>query len=88
MNYPNQTRAELVHHAPLSIAVLAARTCTATEDKWGGVSDEISQEDQDMLVTRILTPRDEENPNLTPPHSSVLEHLTYGMRWGFDDRGE
>ena len=83
MNYPNQTKAELIHHTPLSIGVLAVRTCTATEDKWAGVSDELSPEDQDLMVARILTPRDEEMPELTPPHSSVLEHLSYNFRLEF-----
>lgn len=80
---PSQAAAELIHHTPLSIVVLAVRTCTATEDDWQGVSDAISDTDRDMLVNRILTPRDADNPMRTPPHSSVLEHLVYTYRLSF-----
>ena len=74
----NKPRAEMLYHSPLSLVVLASRTCRDSMERSDSEIglDVIGEKDKKLISERILGEGKKYNP-LKPPHESVLEHLVY-----------
>lgn len=78
------TKAKLLHHSPLALVAIAARTCTATVDKMDTdmYDTEFGPKDRKMISKRILKQGVKYDP-MDPPHGTVLEHLVYTFQMEF-----
>ncbi len=64
----------LLHHAPISLVIRAARMCTDSLDKMTSEGDNLTEPDKKVLVNKIFG--DTSDP-MNPSHESVIEHATY-----------
>jgi thymidylate synthase (FAD) len=64
---------KLLGHSDLYVVALAARMCSGTIDRLSSEGDMLSASDRDVIERRVLA---EDDP-MSPPHESIIDHLSY-----------